>query len=133
MKPVKSDVSFPGLEESVLQLWKDNRLIEKGLEANKGKKPFRFYDGPPFATGLPHYGHSLAGTLKDIVPRYWVMKGNYVQRRWGWDCHGVPVEYEMEKELGLSGLHDLEKFGIANLMKPVAASYCVIRRSGKRS
>ena len=109
MKPVKTDVHFPALEESILAFWNDNGLIEKGLRANEGKTPFLFYDGPPFATGLPHYGHILAGTLKDIVPRYWVMKGRYVERRWGWDCHGLPVEYEMEKELGLQGLEDLQK------------------------
>ncbi len=114
MKPVSSDVQFPQLEENVLRFWKEKGIIEKGLQANLGKKPFVFYDGPPFATGQPHYGHILAGTLKDIVPRYWVMRGRYVERRWGWDCHGLPVEFEMEKELGLNGLHEVEKFGIAN-------------------
>jgi isoleucyl-tRNA synthetase len=114
MRPVKSDVDFPALEKAVLAHWKANEIQEKGLALNKGKKRFVFYDGPPFATGLPHYGHILAGTLKDVVPRYWAMKGNYVERRWGWDCHGLPVEYEMEKELGFKGLHDIEKFGIAN-------------------
>jgi isoleucyl-tRNA synthetase len=113
MKPVKTDVKFPELEKSISQFWNDQGITEKGLAANQGKEAFVFFDGPPFATGLPHYGHILAGTLKDIVPRYWVMKGKYVQRRWGWDCHGVPVEFEMEKELGLSGLHDIQKFGIA--------------------
>jgi len=113
MKPVKSDIHFPTLEKDILAQWKKNNIVEKGLAANEGKDAFVFYDGPPFATGLPHYGHILAGTLKDIVPRYWVMKGKYVQRRWGWDCHGVPVEFEMEKELGLQGLHDIEKMGIA--------------------
>lgn len=114
MKPVKSDVSFPQLEESVFKFWRESGAIEKGLQANQGKKRFVFYDGPPFATGHPHYGHLLAGTLKDIVPRYWVMKGYHVERRWGWDCHGLPVEFEMEKELGLSGRADVEKYGIAN-------------------
>ncbi len=113
MKPVKPDVLFPALEEGILAFWRKNGIIEKGLEANAGKEPFIFYDGPPFATGLPHYGHILAGTLKDIVPRYWVMKGRYVKRRWGWDCHGVPVEFELEKELGLSGLTEVQNFGIA--------------------
>jgi len=114
MKPVSSDVQFPKLEEQVLRFWKENGIVEKGLRANEGREPFLFYDGPPFATGQPHYGHILAGTLKDIVPRYWVMRGRYVERRWGWDCHGLPVEFEMEKELGLNGLHEVEKFGIAN-------------------
>jgi isoleucyl-tRNA synthetase len=114
MKPVSPDTQFPSLEEGILEFWKQNQIVEKGLEANKGKEPFIFYDGPPFATGLPHYGHILPGTLKDIVPRYWAMKGKYVQRRWGWDCHGVPVEFELEKELGLSGLADVQKMGIGN-------------------
>lgn len=113
MKPVSSDVHFPSLEASILKSWQDKKIIQKGLEANKGKDPFIFYDGPPFATGLPHYGHILPGTLKDIVPRYWVMKGKYVERRWGWDCHGVPVEFEMEKELNLAGLQDVQSFGIS--------------------
>ncbi|MCB0405414.1 MAG: isoleucine--tRNA ligase [Bdellovibrionales bacterium] len=120
MKPVASDVQFPKLEKEILDFWEKNQIIEKGLEHHKPKdgekipdnKKFVFYDGPPFATGLPHYGHILAGTLKDIVPRYWVMKGRYVKRRWGWDCHGVPVEFEVENELGLKGLHDIQKFGV---------------------
>jgi isoleucyl-tRNA synthetase len=114
MKPVQTDVHFPSLEKAILQFWKEKGIMEKNLAANEGKESFVFYDGPPFATGLPHYGHILPGTLKDIVPRYWVMKGKHVRRRWGWDCHGLPVEFEMEKELGLNGRHEIEKFGIAN-------------------
>lgn len=113
MEPVKTDVHFPTLESSVLDRWIREKIIERGLKANEGQEPFVFYDGPPFATGLPHYGHLLPGTLKDVVPRYWVMKGKYVARRWGWDCHGLPVEFEMEKELGLSGRPEVEAFGIA--------------------
>jgi isoleucyl-tRNA synthetase len=113
MKPVKTDVQFPLLEESILDFWRKNGIVEKGLKKNEGKGSFVFFDGPPFATGMPHYGHILAGTLKDIVPRYWVMKGKYVRRRWGWDCHGLPVEFEMENELGLSGRPDIEKLGVA--------------------
>ncbi len=114
MKPVKSEVRFPELEKSIADFWKKNGIIQKGLYANEGKERYVFYDGPPFATGLPHYGHILAGTLKDIVPRYWAMKGKFVERRWGWDCHGLPVEFEMENELGLSGVRDIEKFGVKN-------------------
>ncbi len=118
MKPVKTDVRFPELEKSILSFWESQGIKKKGLEANKenADQPggrYVFYDGPPFATGMPHYGHILAGTLKDIVPRYWVMKGKYVERRWGWDCHGLPVEFEMENELGLNGVREIEKFGVA--------------------
>lgn len=112
MKPVRPETNFPFLEKEILAYWNSRNLLKKGLEANWGQKSFVFYDGPPFATGLPHYGHILAGTLKDIVPRYWVMKGYYVERRWGWDCHGLPVEFEMENELGLHGHSDVEKYGI---------------------
>ena len=98
LKPVKTDVSFPKLEEEILSFWRSEKIMKKGLEHNKGQTPYVFYDGPPFATGLPHYGHLLAGTLKDIVPRYWVMKGKYVERRWGWDCHGLPIELKVVKE-----------------------------------
>lgn len=113
MKKVESNVSFPKMEASILAFWKENKIIQKGLKANEDKDAFLFYDGPPFATGLPHYGHLLAGTLKDIVPRYWVMKGKNVERRWGWDCHGLPVEFEMENELGLHGHKDVENYGVA--------------------
>ena len=79
----------------------------------EGRQPiFSFYDGPPFATGLPHYGHLLAGTIKDVVPRYKTMKGFWVPRRFGWDCHGLPVENEIEKAKELSGAASIEAFGI---------------------
>ncbi|MFA5133213.1 MAG: isoleucine--tRNA ligase [Patescibacteria group bacterium] len=101
-------------EEKILKFWKNNKIFKKSLETRSGKPKFVFYDGPPFATGLPHYGHIIAGTLKDVVPRFWTMRGYSVPRRFGWDCHGLPVEYEMEKELGISGKKDIEeKIGIA--------------------
>ncbi|OGV48032.1 MAG: isoleucine--tRNA ligase [Lentisphaerae bacterium GWF2_44_16] len=111
-KAVNSQVKFPELETGILKFWDDNKTFKKSLETRKGKKEFIFYDGPPFATGLPHYGHLLAGTIKDVVPRYQTMRGNSVDRVFGWDCHGLPVEYEMEKELNLSGKKEIEKFGI---------------------
>ncbi|MCT4592189.1 MAG: class I tRNA ligase family protein [Candidatus Gracilibacteria bacterium] len=104
--------TFPELEEDILKFWKEQRIFEKSIEQNT--KPFRFYDGPPFATGLPHYGHILAGTIKDVIPRYKAMCGHRVERKFGWDCHGLPVEYEMEKELSLSGKKDIEKYGVKN-------------------
>jgi len=101
------------MEESILRFWDENEIFQKSISNREGSDEFVFYDGPPFATGLPHYGHILAGTIKDIIPRYQTMKGRKVERRFGWDCHGLPVEYEMEKELGISGKTQIEEFGIA--------------------
>lgn len=98
-------------EEQILSFWKENKIFEKTLE-KKSKGEFTFYDGPPFANGLPHYGHMLASFIKDTIPRYKTMKGFGVKRRWGWDCHGLPVENEVEKEFGLKTKKDIESFGI---------------------
>lgn len=105
--------SFPEKEECVLAFWERGKIFEKSLTARQSGPLFSFYDGPPFATGLPHYGHILAGTLKDVIPRYKTMQGFYVPRRFGWDCHGLPVENEIEKAQGLSGAASIESFGIA--------------------
>jgi len=101
---------FPEREERVLEFWQKEAVFKKSVE--KGGPLFVFYDGPPFATGLPHYGHLLAGTMKDAVPRYKTMKGFCVPRRFGWDCHGLPVENEIEKARELSGAAAIEAFGI---------------------
>jgi isoleucyl-tRNA synthetase len=101
-------------EEDVLQYWQDNNMFEKSLELNKAGPTYVFYDGPPFATGLPHYGHILASTLKDTVCRYWSQCGYSVPRRFGWDTHGLPIEYEIEKELGIKTKEEIQKLGIAN-------------------
>lgn len=101
-------------EEKILQAWEREKTFEKSVEQRKESSYFTFYDGPPFATGLPHYGHLLAGIIKDVVPRYKTMKGFCVSRRFGWDCHGLPVENEIEKEHNLSGARSIENFGIAN-------------------
>jgi isoleucyl-tRNA synthetase len=103
---------FNKLELEVLKFWQDNKIFEKTLEQTKDKSPFIFYDGPPFATGLPHYGHILASTIKDAIPRYQTMKGHYVRRRWGWDCHGLPIENIVEKELKISGKKQIEELGV---------------------
>jgi isoleucyl-tRNA synthetase len=100
--PVNAKTSLPLVEEEVLSFWNSDKTFRKSLAGTKDKDAFVFFDGPPFATGLPHYGHLLAGTLKDIVPRYWTMRGRHVERRFGWDCHGLPVENEVEKEHGIS-------------------------------
>jgi isoleucyl-tRNA synthetase len=99
-------------EESILSFWQNNKIFEKSLEKESPKGDFVFYDGPPFATGLPHYGHLLAGTIKDIIPRYKTMQGYHVPRKWGWDCHGLPIENLIEKELGLGTKKDIEEYGI---------------------
>jgi len=83
-----------------LSFWKDKKVFQKSLESTRENDAFVFFDGPPFATGLPHYGHLLAGTLKDIVPRYWTMRGNYVERRFGWDCHGLPLKMKWKRIQG---------------------------------
>ncbi len=100
-------------ERRILSLWKERGIYEKSLETRKNCPKYVFYDGPPFATGLPHYGHLLAATIKDVVLRYKTMKGFYVPRRIGWDCHGLPVENEIEKEHQLTGAKSIEEFGIA--------------------
>ena len=106
-------------EEKTLAFWRERKIFEKSVEnpPTGGVKngEFVFYDGPPFATGLPHYGHILPGTIKDIIPRYKTMRGYRVPRRWGWDCHGLPIENLVEKELGLETKKDIEKFGIEKL------------------
>ncbi|MGE4300594.1 MAG: isoleucine--tRNA ligase [Victivallaceae bacterium] len=112
--PVSNQVNFPALEEEVLEFWQKSHVFEKSLKQREGAQEFVFYDGPPFATGLPHYGHLLAGTIKDVIPRYQTMRGKYVPRTFGWDCHGLPVENEMEKKLNLNNKRDIEKYGIAN-------------------
>jgi isoleucyl-tRNA synthetase len=100
-------------EEEVLNYWDETHAFERSISERDIKKPYVFYDGPPFATGLPHYGHLLASTAKDVVPRYWTMKGYRVERTWGWDCHGVPIENMIEGELGLKGgKKGIEELGI---------------------
>ncbi len=111
-KKVDSKQSFPEIEKKMLKYWEKNKIFEKSVEQRKGKEKYVFFDGPPFANGLPHYGHMLANVIKDAVTRYWSMKGYYVPRRNGWDCHGLPVEYEIEKELELNGRNDVVDYGI---------------------
>ncbi len=111
-RPVDPKVDFPKMEEKVLDFWQKNDIFSKSIENRDGKEEFVFYDGPPFATGLPHFGHFVPGTIKDIIPRYKTMKGMKVDRRFGWDCHGLPVEYEIEKELGISGKSRIEEYGV---------------------
>ncbi len=109
----KCDVALR--EEGVLAFWNEHDIFNKTLETPAGEAPvgdFVFYDGPPFATGTPHYGHILAGTIKDAIPRFHTMNGKRVVRRWGWDCHGLPLENIIEKRLGLSTKRDIEEMGV---------------------
>ncbi|MEN9604550.1 MAG: hypothetical protein RJB39_235 [Candidatus Parcubacteria bacterium] len=103
-------------ESSILKFWQDNNIFQKSLDKNKsaeeGGKSFRYYDGPPYATGLPHFGHLVASALKDLFPRYKTMRGYHVPRTWGWDCHGLPIETLVEKELGFKGKKEIEEFGV---------------------
>lgn len=100
------------LEEKILEFWDKHQVFQRSLEKTKNGKPYTFYDGPPFATGLPHYGHILASTIKDVIPRYQTMNGRFVRRRWGWDCHGLPIEEIVERHLGISGKKQIEEIGI---------------------
>jgi isoleucyl-tRNA synthetase len=104
--------SFVQAEHAVLDFWEKENVFQQSLEQSKDKPPYIFYDGPPFATGLPHHGHLVGSTLKDIIPRYYTMKGFYVQRRFGWDCHGLPIEHEIDKALGMSAIEAVEKLGV---------------------
>lgn len=105
--------AFPDIEKDILQYWEKNRIFEKSVERHPESTSYVFYDGPPFATGLPHYGHIVASLMKDMVPRFWTMNGRRVERRWGWDCHGLPVENLVEAELGMKQKKDIERFGVA--------------------
>lgn len=105
-------IDFAKSEEEILEFWVKNKVFETSLEYNKNKPRFTFYDGPPFATGLPHYGHLLTGTIKDVVTRFAHQTGHHVERRFGWDCHGLPVEYEIDQTLNIKGPEDVARMGI---------------------
>lgn len=106
--------SFPQTEKEILEHWTTIDAFHTSNELSKGRPIYSFYDGPPFATGMPHYGHLLAGTIKDIVTRFAYQTGHHVPRRFGWDCHGLPIEFEIEKQLGIRTKQDVLKLGIAN-------------------
>mmetsp|Transcript_1517 Transcript_1517/g.4579 ORF Transcript_1517/g.4579 Transcript_1517/m.4579 type:complete len:1160 (+) Transcript_1517:35-3514(+) len=105
-------MNFAAEEAATLRLWESMRAFETSVKLSEGRPEFTFYDGPPFATGLPHYGHILAGTIKDTVTRFAHGTGHYVSRRFGWDCHGLPVEYEIDKSLGISSRDEVLAMGI---------------------
>ena len=112
-----NDDGFVGMEREVAQVWKDKDIIKKNFARNEGKRYFTFYDGPPTANGMPHAGHILTRVMKDIIPRYKVMQGYRVIRKAGWDTHGLPVELEIEKKLGISGKEQIEEYGVEQFVK----------------
>jgi isoleucyl-tRNA synthetase len=121
-----SSVSFVDMEHEILRFWEEQEIFQKTLAKTRDRKPYIFYDGPPFATGLPHHGHIVASTIKDIVPRYWTMKGRYVLRRFGWDCHGLPIEHEIDKQLNKSAQEAVAELGVAgynNLCRSIVQRY----------
>ena len=128
------------MEENILEFWEKNKIFEKSLEQRESAPLYSFYDGPPFATGTPHYGHIVGSVMKDVVPRYWTMRGFNVPRKWGWDCHGLPIENIAEKELGVKRKKEiLEKYGVekfneicrSKVLEYVANWKKVIRRLGR--
>lgn len=121
-KPVNPKADFPKQEEEVLKFWKEDDTFKKSVSQREGAEEYVFFDGPPFATGLPHFGHFIPSTIKDIIPRYQTMKGKKVERRFGWDCHGLPVENLIEKELGINSKHEIEAYGVANFNEKCKAS-----------
>ncbi len=104
--------NFSQAEQKTLEFWKSQNIFQKSLDKTKGEKPFVFYDGPPFATGTPHYGHLLQSVIKDAIPRYKTMRGFHVARQWGWDCHGLPIENIVEKQLGTKSKKDIMAMGV---------------------
>lgn len=136
---VETPKSISDKEKEILDFWEKDKTFEKSLKQTEGKGEFVFYDGPPFATGLPHYGHLLASMEKDVIPRFWTMKGKHVRRVWGWDCHGLPIENIAEKELKINSKDEIEKMGVEKFnafCRSKVLSYAddwekVIRRIGR--
>ena len=112
MKSISPTLNLPQIDKEVLEFWSKHQTFKKSLENRRQAKPYLFYDGPPFSSGLPHYGHLMVGTMKDIIPRYQTMNGQYVERRFGWDTHGLPIEMIIEKELNLKGRSDILAYGV---------------------
>jgi len=109
---VAKDPDFPAQEAKILELWSRIDAFSRSVSRRDEQRSFSFYDGPPFATGLPHYGHLVPSTIKDVVPRYWTMRGYRVERRFGWDTHGLPIEMLMEKQLELTGPSEVRAYGV---------------------
>jgi len=127
-RPEKS-IHFPSMEKTVAEKWDREKTFQRSIDERPRDKTYNFYDGPPFATGLPHFGHFVPSSIKDAFPRYFTMKGHRVERRFGWDCHGVPVEMLIQKELNLNGRPEIEKFGVAKFN--AACRESVLRYTGE--
>jgi len=126
-------INFSKIEEAILKYWQDNNIFEKSLKKESPNGDYVFYDGPPFATGLPHYGHILSSVAKDVFPRYFTMKGYRVPRRWGWDCHGLPIENLIEKKLAISGKKDIEdKIGVEKFNEECRSDVLMYTREWKK-
>ncbi|OGG41527.1 hypothetical protein A2837_03435 [Candidatus Kaiserbacteria bacterium RIFCSPHIGHO2_01_FULL_46_22] len=128
--PQKGEVALR--EEEILAFWNERDIFNKSLTKDAPNGDYVFYDGPPFATGLPHYGHILAGTIKDAIPRFWTMNGYRVARKWGWDCHGLPLENLIEKKLGLATKRDIEDYGVKNFNEAAREAVLEYRDDWKR-
>ena len=111
-KKVSTDLNFVDREKEVEKFWKENQIFEKSMKDREGSDIYMFYDGPPTANGKPHIGHVLTRVIKDMIPRYRTMKGCEVPRKAGWDTHGLPVELEVERALGLDGKEQIEEYGL---------------------
>ena len=131
-KKVDKELNFVDREKNVLDFWKRNDIFKKSIEQKEGGPTFTFYDGPPTANGKPHIGHILTRVIKDIIPRYKTMKGYYVLRKAGWDTHGLPVELEVEKQLGIDGKQDIEKYGVEPFIKKCKESVWKYRGEWER-
>ena len=120
--PVPPNVSFPDQERTLIEFWRENEIFRRSVDERRGGPRFTFYEGPPTANGSPHWGSVLTRVGKDVFLRYWTMRGYYAPRRSGWDTHGLPVETEVEKELGIHGKRDVENYGIELFTKKCIAS-----------
>jgi isoleucyl-tRNA synthetase len=130
---VSPELNFVDREKQVEKFWKENDIFEKSIENRKEGETYTFYDGPPTANGKPHIGHVLTRVIKDMIPRYRTMKGYMVPRKAGWDTHGLPVELEVEKKLGLDGKEQIEEYGLEPFIKHCKRVYGNIRACGRIS
>ena len=130
---VETNMNFVDREKQTEKFWEDHDIFKKSMEQRKQGETYTFYDGPPTANGKPHIGHVLTRVIKDMIPRYQTMKGKYVPRKAGWDTHGLPVELEVEKMLGLNGKEQIEEYGMEPFIKKCKESVWKTRECGKIS